>query len=38
MTIDQKPPKWMHPGIKPLNLGDRIFRILPHMINHVYGV
>jgi len=37
MTINQKPPKWMHPGIKPLNLADRVYSIIPKLINEVYG-
>lgn len=37
MTLDQKAPKWMHPGIKPLNLADRVFNVLPQLIDEVYG-
>lgn len=38
MTMNQKPPKWQHPGITPLNLADRVYNKLPDMIRMIYNV
>jgi hypothetical protein len=37
MTMDQKPPKWMHPGINALNLARRVLDVVPQLVNEAYG-
>lgn len=38
MTMNQRPPKWQHPGIAPLNLAARVYNKIPDMIRMIYNV
>lgn len=37
MTMNQKPPKWVHPGIQPLFLHKKVYDSLPTIINRIFS-